>query len=274
VKDIPNDRQRGELLTGTPGAFAKEFKDLVAKTDLTLERLASRVSSSKSTLSRCTTGQQLPSDRVLISVCEVAKVPDDERIRLLQLLVAGRADHPPMVAGYPGRAPEPARPRKQVVAAIDRRPITAPCVSADSAEAAPGEQVEGRQSAPWWRFTALRRFVVRRPWTTMGVLVTAAVLVALAVIALRPSGAGTSDQRDARVSPTLTGGCDRYEIAPRDLLLRDEYGDPLRGERQLRHGQQVTVENRGGGPGSRYWYVKASDGRRGWVDPDYLRPLC
>lgn len=68
-----------------------------------------------------------------------------------------------------------------------------------------------------------------------------------------------------------TGGpvaaCDQYEVAARDLWLRDEHGAP---QTQLPHGQKVTVIHRG----SPYWEVTTDDGQHGWVNDNHLKPLC
>jgi hypothetical protein len=86
-----------------------------------------------------------------------------------------------------------------------------------------------------------------------------------------PGGAATDTPADPDVTVPSTR-CDRYAVAPVDLWLRDEYGAVADGE--LVHDEQVTVLQRRGPTGGKYWRVTTDDGIAGWVDHSYLRPLC
>jgi restriction endonuclease len=74
-------------------------------------------------------------------------------------------------------------------------------------------------------------------------------------------------------SPQPTPECDRYEVAARELSLRDETGSTT-GE-DVPRGQQLTILDRRSesGPPS-IWLATTDDGVTGWVDYNYLRPVC
>ncbi|WP_432924534.1 helix-turn-helix transcriptional regulator [Microbispora sp. CA-135349] len=113
-----------------------------------------------------------------------------------------------------------------------------------------------------------RRTGPRVPWAAafgVGASVIALALV-LQVRTVLTSG-------DAAASPSASqadAGCGRYEVAARDLWLRDRYGEPLV---QLPHGLALTDAG-GGDDAGRYRHVSTTDGRSGWVDPAYLKPRC
>jgi hypothetical protein len=116
-------------------------------------------------------------------------------------------------------------------------------------------------------------------WVMAGV----GLAVALLALGVWTFGSGGSSQDpptgDAAVSVPVapvvavsSARCDRYAVAPVDLWLRDEYGTVA--TRELAQDDQVTVLDRPGPTGGKYWRVATGDGISGWVDHTYLRPLC
>ncbi|WP_285749484.1 DUF6471 domain-containing protein [Lentzea sp. NBRC 105346] len=98
-----------------------------------------------------------------------------------------------------------------------------------------------------------------------------ATLVALSAIAIlvvvlvrEPDSTG---EPTPQATPAPQGRCDKYEIAAKDLWLRDEHTNPVT---QLPRGLKLTVKNRE----TRQWQVETEDNRSGWVDPGYLKPIC
>lgn len=77
-----------------------------------------------------------------------------------------------------------------------------------------------------------------------------------------PPGNTTNQSTDGPIAT-----CDQYEVAARDLWLRDEHGAP---QTQLPHRQKVTIIHRG----SPYWEVTTDNGQHGWVNDNHLKPLC
>ncbi len=116
----------------------------------------------------------------------------------------------------------------------------------------------------------LRGFLRRRPVTSavLAFLVGGASVAAVFIFQGTSSAGSTpspggADQSGGGQVPA----CDQYEVAVRDLWLRDEYGAP---QIELPHGEKVTVTRRA----SPYWEVTADSGHRGWVDDNHLKPLC
>ncbi|MEU6427769.1 helix-turn-helix transcriptional regulator [Microbispora sp. NPDC046973] len=124
---------------------------------------------------------------------------------------------------------------------------------------------------------------LRAPWAAValgaGAIVLALVLALQVRTALTGGDAAASPSVSAFASASDAGvGCGRYEVAARDLWLRDRYGEPLV---QLPHGLAVTDADRGDVTGAgggdatgHYRHVSTMDGRSGWVDPAYLKPRC
>lgn len=164
--------------------------------------------------------------------------------------------------------PEPGTPPTRL-AGIGRRPggaqpmggeaASAPGVTAETAGAlAPGGETGHRHPTG-----------LRVPWTAVAIGVGASAIALALALQLRTVVTGG----DAAASPSVSdggAGCGRYEVAARDLWLRDRYGEPLV---QLPHGLVVTDAG-GGDAAGRYRHVSTTDGRGGWVDPAYLKPRC
>ncbi|MEV4315303.1 hypothetical protein [Actinocrispum sp. NPDC049592] len=72
-------------------------------------------------------------------------------------------------------------------------------------------------------------------------------------------------------TPVVPPGCQQYEVAAKDLALRDEYGSPLV---ELARGTKVTVTNERHPRGLPYWQVTTETGQTNWVDHRYLKPAC
>lgn len=128
------------------------------------------------------------------------------------------------------------------------------------------------QEPPRKRWAAVRGFPGRHPIASivLALAVGGAVVAAVFLLFLRgtdndgstPSPGGTDQSGGGQVA-----SCDQYEIGARDLWLRDQYGAT---QIELPHGQKVTVTHRA----SPYWEVTTDSGQDGWVDPNYLKPLC
>jgi len=84
-----------------------------------------------------------------------------------------------------------------------------------------------------------------------------------------PGSGGTEGV--SRSSQQSTPPCQQYAVASYDLWLRGEYGETLI---QLPHNQKVTVIDTRNPHGLDYWQVTTEGGRKGWISPGYLKPLC
>ena len=85
------------------------------------------------------------------------------------------------------------------------------------------------------------------------------------------SAAGSREQNTAAPA---AGNCDRYQVTAETLALRQPDGQQI-GEYFVR-ATKLTVQQRQGPSGNRYWLVADDEGRSGWVlpAPTSWRKLC
>jgi hypothetical protein len=135
----------------------------------------------------------------------------------------------------------------------------------------PAEEEGAHKHEPSKRRATLRDFLHRRPLATaMLTFVVGGALVAVVFLFFQdatpsrstPSPSGADQSGGAQVAE-----CDQYEVATRDLWLRDQYGTP---QIEFPHGEKVTVIRRA----SPYWEVTTESGQTGWMDYEHLKPLC
>jgi len=120
------------------------------------------------------------------------------------------------------------------------------------------------------RRTPSRRFLIIALAATLVVMAASAAIVATLA---RSGGTQAPSPAASGRAVDAAAPCDRYVVTDRDLWVRDESGTPT--DQQLRNGQEVKVLNRhsrSGPPDN--WLVTRSDRLTGWVDRDYLAPLC
>lgn len=287
-------------------ALAVEMRSLIAATGLTLQPLARRLGVSDSALSRYQTGRSLPSDDTLVALCSRAGAREESRLGLLALLQrardeAGRTrawaepaarpagtgdpvDGPrPGAAVAPAAGPAPGRPEPPGRPAPSDRPAPPdPLAGLDP----PGPRDRRRSGHPPRSATGRRAAMLGTAAVVACLLALVAVLVGAPDSPARPdlSSSGRPAPSASPVgvkagvpvhAPSATPApadatpCTRYEVAARDLLLRDEYAGP---RDELVQGDRVTVEDRTRTSG--LWLVRTADGRRGWVAHRYLRPTC
>ncbi|WP_239338052.1 hypothetical protein [Frankia sp. CiP3] len=122
----------------------------------------------------------------------------------------------------------------------------------------------------------LKRRAHGRRFLVIALAATLVVVAAFAAIVATVARSGGTRAPEPAGSGRVAGAaapCNRYVVTARDLWVRDESGTPT--DQQLLNGQEVTVLNRhsrSGPPDN--WLVTTSDRLTGWVDRDYLAPLC
>ena len=129
----------------------------------------------------------------------------------------------------------------------------------DSSELSkPGPAGEFVQVRRWWVVALCAVFVI----------VAGAVVYLLLRSTSPPAEHNSSGPNPAEQIQVRPVNCDHYEVAAKDVTLRDRHGTPT--QTQLLGGTVVTVKARD----LVYWEVAVDGGPSGWVMPDYLKPSC
>lgn len=122
---------------------------------------------------------------------------------------------------------------------------------------------------PRWYPGLVSRPMHTRPSLGRGARVVAGVAAAMAVVVVSVLIYLVSASRETKPADGVQ--CARYEVAPNDLWLRDEFSTP---QVQLPHGEQITVTSTKNPHGLALWEVRTGSGAVGWVDHRYLKPVC
>lgn len=228
-----------EAASATAVALGAALKSQRKRTRQSLQALGNRVGLSTSTLSRYECGQSLPSEEHLDIICDVLKIPAEQRLELVNHLQQARINSS---VTRQTNSSAPRHPPHALVTAISR----------------------------YWRTTVGAIIIV---FALIGVAATVEYL-----LPGKDAGSGSTSASSPISAPAPQNsktvgqlGCDRYTVGASTLALRDFYGGPTV---QLPRGEALTVIQRSHPQELPYWEVATHTNQQGWVDFRYLRPAC